>query len=135
MVNGWQSIFGYADVFDAAAPLAGCHIYFLKSEFEHNNEDWRVELWMGRYGITLGAEIGIYKGNYEIPILHIPTVGWYKCSTEQLFSMAFILCKTQKTDSGIVMSEPFLLRETDGHWWLTGFKVQFTDIDTLLFWI
>lgn len=129
VLNGWQSHFGYMDFFDTSAPLAGCHIHYLKSEFEYENRDWRVELWMGRYGISLGAEIGIYKDEYTLPFTSVELKGWYKCSTVDLYEMFFILCKTQKTEDGIVLAEPFLVRSTEGHWWLTGFLANITDID------
>jgi len=97
--------------------------FYLEREGNLGNEyDWRVELWMGRYGISLGAEIGIYKGHqfldYELPIDF-----WYACSTEDRYPMAFILCRTEKSSDGTTFAKPFLMRITKSHWAFFGHEL------------
>lgn len=135
VIKGWQSNLGYTDLYDLAAPLMGCFIYSIKSQFSYGGDDWRIELWMGRYGVALGAEIGIYK-NYvtQIPLIKIPISisGWYECSTDDRFSMFYVLFKLRKTGGLTCVADPIVVRASKSHWWLCGFQLNLLDLEVEL---
>ena len=59
-MNSWQRKFGYCDLYDTLAPLAGIIIKHNKTVFNYGGKKWAIWLWKGQYGITIGAEIGLY---------------------------------------------------------------------------
>ncbi len=113
-----QKLLGYCDAYDAAAWAMGCFIHCAKSEFLYKGKWWRVELWMGRYGISVGGEIGFYNSSSK----NKPY--FYNCSKEG-FIMNFTLSEythkntTSRRLFSIATNEKFKFR---AHWWLTGFK-------------
>ena len=113
VLNSWQKKYGYCDAYDKAAPAAGIYIDTLVSEFTYGDYDWRIQLWKGRYGISVGCEIGIYF--YEKDVIQ-KALGtrWYKSYTDT-FPMSIQLGYV--VEGTIVKS--FYLH--DDHWWLTGF--------------
>ena len=112
-----QKMVGYCDAYDVMAWAMGCFIHCAKSEFYYRGKWWRVELWMGRYGISVGGEIGFYNRKSQKK----PT--FYNCSSEG-FVMSFTLyeyIQSKKTKElfRIATNEKF---RNLAHWWLTGFK-------------
>ncbi len=104
----WQRYFGYNVGFDMAAPLAGMIFDTKRIEFEYKGKEWMIQLWKGQYGITAGAEIGLYNRDPE-------KVMQYDCADdEDLIEMQFDFYNQGK----YVFS-----RGPEKHWWLTGFKV------------
>lgn len=104
----WQRNFGFNKLYDAFAPLMNLVYDTMRIKFEYGEYDWMVQLWKGRYGITTGAEIGVYhkakgsSGNKP-----------YDCaSDENMLLMSFELLKD---------GEHYFSREEQYHWWLTGF--------------
>jgi hypothetical protein len=83
--------------------------------FEYRGKHWMIELWKGQYGMTTGAEIGIYntdRPEIDIPELFTGTI--YECAKEgEYLNLAYKLIKNDKV---------LYVRE-DRHWWLTGFKL------------
>ena len=72
---------------------------------------WMIEFWKGQYGITTGAEVGIYvekeRGREEDP-----ADVFYQCvSQEEELPVSMILYKNGKR----------IFRREKRHWWLTGF--------------
>ena len=109
----WQKNFGYNDLYDYSAFAVGIYIDCLISEFYYKDRFWRVELWKGRYGITLGAEIGFYhkvRSRFWGKPFH------YDCS-DIYFSMEFILFQADDNNN---LTE-LIYRSDEAHWWLTGF--------------
>ena len=94
------------------------YIALQKSQFKYNNKWWRVELWMGRYGISVGGEIGFYNRTSK----HEPK--WFKCSSKKYY-MSFTLYEYQGDISA--SANPFnystflFSMKKQKHWWLTGF--------------
>ncbi len=77
--------------------------------FFYNNKEYRIEFWKGQYGITTGAEIGIYirDKNCNLPI------NYYRSATDkERLEMSYILSK-----------KCILLKRKDTSWWLTGFDI------------
>lgn len=104
----WQRNFGFTKLYDAFAPLTNLVHDTMRIKFEYGEYDWMVQLWKGRYGITTGAEIGVYhkpKGSSGNKL--------YDCaSDENMLLMSFELLKD---------GEHYFSREEQYHWWLTGF--------------
>lgn len=103
--DAWQKKYGYRRLFDE---LASGFYMIMDCEpiiFEYEEEIWLIELWKGQYGITIGAEIGIYvskDGNR------------FQCvNPDQELYTRFHLWKGQKLIAG---------REEKG-WWITGFAL------------
>lgn len=124
LMNSWQRDYGYFRLYDeACAPLSmiiDCEPIY----FEYGNKRWMIEFWKGQYGMTTGAEVGMYYT--DGPDLNIPGVfngTFYYCvKDEDRINMSFILRKNNN----------LLLTRSGYHWWLTGFKLgEFTDPDEL----
>ncbi len=104
----WQRYFGYNVGFDVAAPLTGMIFDTKRIEFEYKGKEWMVQLWKGQYGITAGAEIGLYNRDPE-------KVMQYDCADdEDLIEMQFDFYN---------QGQYVFSRGPEKHWWLTGFKV------------
>lgn len=104
----WQRYFGYNVGFDMAAPMTGMIFDTKRIEFLYNDKEWMIQLWKGQYGITAGAEIGLYNRDPE-------KVMQYDCADdEDLIEMQFDFYN---------QGEYVFSRGPEKHWWLTGFKV------------
>lgn len=112
----WQREFGYCRMYDeAAAPLSmiiDCEPIY----FNYNGKSWLIEFWKGQYGMTTGAEVGIYNTREFI----LPTIGyirqsaWFKSAEdEEMLPVSYTLYQN---------GEPVIARK-DKAWWLTGFKL------------
>ncbi len=119
-MNPLQRKFGFNFVYDMAAPLAGMHYSTKRIEFEYGGKEWMVQIWKGQYGITAGAEIGLYSRDPS-------KVMQYDCADDsELIEMQFDFYN---------MGEYVFSRGPEKHWWLTGFKVahigvpQFIEMD------
>ncbi|MGE4548892.1 MAG: DUF4474 domain-containing protein [Intestinibacillus sp.] len=113
VMNPWQKQFGYCRLYDEAA-AAFCMIYDCEPVyFDYAGKRWLIELWKGQYGITTGAEIGIY--NTSKPELNVPFVfngTFYDAPGEEDYlDVQFALFKNGEK----------LFSRADKHWWLTGF--------------
>ena len=104
----WQRYFGFNVIYDMAAPLTGMIYDTKRIEFIYDDREWMVQLWKGQYGITAGAEIGLYTRDLDRTLQ-------YDCADdEDLIEMQFDFYNQGK----YVFS-----RGPEKHWWLTGFKV------------
>lgn len=109
--NVMQRQFGFSELYDTGAPLTAMVIDTVRLKFNHNGMDWMYQLWKGIYGMTSGAEIGIYHKPETRYVEH------YDCATDENYvTMAFRL---YKRDTG----ELFFRRGPEPHWWLTGFRL------------
>ncbi len=111
----WQREFGYCRLYDNMSHNLNMIFDCEPIYFNYKGKRWLLEIWKGQYGITTGAEIGLYnteKGDTNIPgIFKGP---FFACSTdEERIPMAFILERKGKE----------LFRRKAVHWWLTGFSV------------
>lgn len=107
-MNPLQRKFGFNFVYDTAAPMAGMIYDTKRIEFEYDGKEWMIQLWKGQYGITSGAEIGLYSRDPE-------RVMQYDCADNtELITMQFDFYN---------QGEYVFSRGPEKHWWLTGFKV------------
>ena len=114
--NPWQKGFGFNIIYDMAAPLAGMNYSTERIYFNYDNKDWMIQIWKGQYGMTAGAEIGIYNKTDKIM--------QYDCvSEEEFLEMSFILYN---------QGNEMFRRGPEEHWWLTGFKVLNVGVPLLL---
>jgi hypothetical protein len=111
----WQREFGYCNLYDEAAPALGMIMDCEPVEFNYNGKRWLIEFWKGQYGMTTGAEIGIY--NTIETELHVPDFFdgslYHSAADSERLYMSYTLLKNNE----VVFSR------SDLHWWLTGFKL------------
>ena len=114
-MHPWQREVGYCRLYDELSPNLNMIFDCEPIYFTYNEKRWLLELWKGQYGITTGAEVGLY--NTDKPDVDIPGVfkgPFFECATdEERIPMAYILERKGKE----------LLRRKQLHWWLTGFSV------------
>ncbi len=113
---------GYCQLYDEGSPFFNMVMDCEPVTFYHEGKQWLIEFWKGQYGITTGAEVGIY--NAEIK------------DDEQDFSNTFYECA--KKDEEMPMSITLykngreLFKRSGRHWWLTGFLLgEFSEKDEL----
>ena len=115
-INPWQKGFGFNVIYDMSAPLAGMYYSTERIYFQYDNKDWMIQIWKGQYGMTAGAEIGIYNKTDKVM--------QYDCVPEEEFlEMSFILYNQGKE---------MFRRGPEKHWWLTGFKIMNVGVPILL---
>jgi RHS repeat-associated protein len=126
---------GYFDLYDKAAPAT---MMFIDSEpirFKYGGRDWKIELWKGRYGITNGAEIGVYVGNFVKENLDAPAAALAKKAGVSVPPLSTVIPvdndTNSATDTDMLEMKFTLTNKTTGAtlfhregtaWWLTGFK-------------
>ncbi|HZJ78722.1 MAG TPA: DUF4474 domain-containing protein [Clostridia bacterium] len=121
--NPWQRKYGYCRLYDeAAAPLS----MIIDSEpiyFEYDNKYWLIEFWKGQYGITTGAEIGVYNIEKKKKINDFDMVCFKSVKDKEMLPMSFTLFKNQRP----------IIKRNERHWWLTGFIIgEFSQPDELV---
>ena len=117
-VNCWQRKFGYNNLYDYGSRVVKCNILWIKSYFNaknHSNKKkkWRIELWKGNYGATMGGEIGLYYKKESSKVPHYEAV-----SNSDMMKMSYKL--TYRTLKG--KTKKIIERRETRHWWLNGFK-------------
>jgi hypothetical protein len=114
-VNSWQRKMGYCRLFDEVVAPLGIIVDCEPIKFEYGGKRWLIEFWKGQYGMTTGAEIGVYTT--KEPDLYIPNFfngTFYKCAGDaELLHMSYTLVK----------SGEILFARKGRHWWLGGFKL------------
>lgn len=107
-MNPLQRKFGFNLVYDMAAPMTGMIYDTKRIEFNYDNREWMIQIWKGQYGMTAGAEIGLYNRD--------PSRNFqYDCADdEDLIEMQFDFYN---------QNEFVFSRGPEKHWWLTGFKI------------
>lgn len=129
-IDPWQSNFGYFNLYDEVSPLAGIFIHCEPIRFKAGGKSWKIEFWKGRYGIFVGAEIGVYTGEFEIDTgievidrsinnLDSDKDTRCACGEDEMLQMSFELYNN---------NDRLFCRNPEKHWWLTGFK--FPTLDT-----
>lgn len=111
--DAWQKQMGYGTVYDTMAPVMSMVIDALPIYFEYRGRKWMVELWKGQYGITTGAETGVYverDGETE----ENPRRVFYRAAFgDEELDIAMALYKKGRR----------LFMREGRHWWLTGFRL------------
>lgn len=107
--DAWQKNLGYLDLYDLKAPFFNIVMDSEPIYFDYDGKHYRIEIWKGQYGITTGAEIGIYVQEDCLKF----SKNYYRAAndTEKL-NMSFTLSK-----------KCTLFSRCDKSWWLTGFDI------------
>lgn len=106
--DSWQRDIGYSDFFDLKAPYLNMVMDCEPIYFSYDDKCYRIEFWKGQYGITTGAEAGIYIREEDT---HKKEE--YRCANDtEILPMQFELYK-----------KCFLFKRCGFTWWLTGFDV------------
>ncbi len=112
--NCWQHDVGYCKFYDDNSIFLNMAIHCEPITFSYGGKRWLIEFWKGQYGITTGAEIGIYNTRKKDIKTNIFSGTYYeKINPNEFLPMSFILKKGKKT----------ILKRKSTHWWLTGFKL------------
>lgn len=110
----WQRKVGYCRLYDEGAPLFNMIMDCEPVAFSYGGKRWLIELWKGQYGITTGAEIGIYNTSREDVHTDRFTGTFYESiSDAERLPLSFVLRKDRKK----------ILKRKALHWWLTAFKL------------
>ena len=119
----WQRDTGYCRLYDEGAPLFNMIMDCEPIQFAYAGKRWLIELWKGQYGMTTGAEVGIYNTSREDVHSEKFTGTFYEAAADdEQLEMMFVLRKNGKE----------ILKRRDRHWWLTGFKLgEFSQKDQL----
>lgn len=111
--SAWQKQFGYGKLYDEMAPVMNMIIHSEPIYFEYEGKRWMIELWKGQYGITTGAEVGIYVEK-ERDEEKDPEDAFYQCvSEDEELPISMVLYKNGKR----------MFQRNRSHWWLTGFSL------------
>ncbi len=111
--DAWQRKFGYGKIYDEMAPVMNMIIDCEPIYFEYAGKRWMIEFWKGQYGITPGAEVGIYVEN-ERGSQENPEDVFYDCVSEK--DQLPIHMKLYKNGK-------MMYQRIERHWWLTGFAL------------
>ena len=107
--DSWQRDFGYMDLYDLKAPFLNMVFDCEPICFEYDGKEYRVEFWKGQYGITTGAEVGVYVRDNHIQL----KPSYYRAAhDDERLNISFKLIK--RCD---------LFSRCDKSWWLTGFDI------------
>lgn len=114
-MNAWQRDMGYCRLYDEAAGSLSMIFDSEPITFDYDGREWLIEFWKGQYGMTSGAEIGVYsREKAENNPTEFLTGPFYDCAADDdRLLMSFYLIK-----NGDV-----LIDRMERHWWLTGFKL------------
>lgn len=114
LMDCWQRKVGYCHLYDEAAPLFNMIMDCEPVTFSYAGKRWLIELWKGQYGITTGAEIGIYHTEQnDIDSDKFKGTFYENISDNERMKMSFVLRRNKKV----------ILKRNSVHWWLTGFKL------------
>lgn len=109
--DAWQREFGYGKLYDEMAPVMNMIIDCEPIYFEYGARRWMVEFWKGQYGITTGAEVGVYVER-ERGSQKNPEDVFYECVPDKdRLPINMKLFKNGK----------LMYQRIEKHWWLTGF--------------
>lgn len=108
----WQRKYGYHRLYDSSAAALSMIFDCEPIYFDYGQRHWLIEFWKGQYGISAGAEVGIYAIDSDGSPLQEPQQKHYKSIDDsELFPVRISL-----------YHERTLIAVRDRqHWWLTAF--------------
>lgn len=109
--DAWQRKMGYGKIYDEMAPSMNMVIDCEPIYFEYDDRLFLIELWKGQYGITTGAEIGIYTAEQQAK--ERDQVFYHAAAEADQLLMNITLWKNGRK----------LFQRGKMHWWLTGFRL------------
>lgn len=119
----WQRETGYCRLYDEGSPLFNMIMDCEPVSFSYGGKRWLIELWKGQYGITTGAEIGVYNTTRgDIHSEKFTGTFYDAASDAEQLDIAFVLLKNGRK----------ILHRKAHHWWLTAFRLgEFSEPETL----
>lgn len=116
----WQTAFGFAYIYDYAAPAVGMEYDFSRMFFTYDDQDFLMEFWKGRYGAFIGCELGIYHRDAQG--LGKGLMDFYNTADEKYWATMDMAFYRQANEGDA--PEDYVLefkRPVDKYWWCTGF--------------
>lgn len=111
-IHCWQRKYGYRRLYDSSAAALGIIFDCEPVYFGYAGKNWLIEFWKGQYGMSAGAEVGIYAADKRPDEPDEPGKIHYKSiSDSELFPVRLNLFYAEKL---------IAIREKQ-HWWLTAF--------------
>lgn len=111
--DAWQKNFGYGRIYDLAAPSMNMVLDTEPVYFNYRKKTWLFQFWKGQYGITTGAEMGIYRADSIIPPMLRGQTLFQAADEEEMLPLRIRLYSHGRQ----------LFCFTKKHWWLTGFSI------------
>lgn len=112
-IDAWQREFGYQALFDFSAPHFNMVFDCEPIYFEYAGRTWLIEFWKGQYGLSTGAEIGVYSADSALSPSQYRAAHFHSAANEEMLPLSMELYhKNQRM---------FSINRI--HWWLTGFCV------------
>lgn len=112
MMHSWQRDLGYCKFYDEHAPALNMVIDCEPFYFWYNGYYWLIEVWKGQYGMSTGAEVGIYRAEAQ-PGKNPDSLFYESVPDSERLPMNMVLIKNNRV----------LFERSEYHWWLTGFKL------------
>lgn len=118
--KSWQKLFGFARIYDYAAPYTAMEYDYIRVFFTYDEEDFMVQFWKGQYGILYGGEVGIYNrdedGQKSDPFT------FYSAASEKYWPVMDMAVYHQEKEGDPAKDYKLLFRRpVDEYWWCTGF--------------
>ncbi|MDE6625340.1 MAG: DUF4474 domain-containing protein [Lachnospiraceae bacterium] len=110
-INAWQRKTGYTYLYDHIAPRLQMVFNSLPIYFNYNGRTWLIEFWKGQYGISTGAEIGIYHADKIVSPENYKTTLFDCASDDEMLPLSLHL----SNENGDYV------KTSMRHWWLTAF--------------
>ncbi len=114
VMDCWQRKYGYCRLYDETAPALGMIFDSEPIYFEYDSRLWLIEFWKGQYGMSSGAEVGVYVSSpYDAS----------KSSADfhQIFFHSVDNSKLLPIKLHIYRGKKLLASREGTHWWLTMF--------------
>lgn len=111
-IHCWQRKYGYRRLYDNSAATFGMIFDCEPVYFDYGKRHWLIEFWKGQYGMSAGAEVGIYAADDSHPESHDPRKIHYKSIKDSELLPIRI---------NLFYKEQFIAVREKRHWWLTAF--------------
>lgn len=111
--DAWQKNFGYGRLYDLAAPSMNMILDTEPVYFNYRHKTWLIQFWKGQYGITTGAEVGIYHADSIVPPMLRSQTLFQTVGEHEMLPLRIRLSSRCHT----------LFCFAQKHWWLTGFCI------------
>jgi len=106
----WQRNLGFCQLYDIMGPMLNYDLLTKRIKFKYDGLDWMIQIWKGRYMITMGGEIGLYNKPED------RTVQFYDCAGDKyLMPISMTVLKGD---------DVILTKKMENCWWQTGFAFR-----------
>lgn len=109
--DAWQKEAGYTTLYDRTALNLNMYFDALPIYFDYRGQTWLIEFWKGQYGITSGAEVGIYHTDKILSSEERSKAIFHAVSEEEYLPVSLTLLRRGK----------IICIHQKRTWWLTVF--------------